>query len=118
MRIKPALANGKFVILDRYYFSTLAYQGARGLSIDELWQQHQGFILEPDIVFIFHLNIDAASERIKNRSGLDVMEEPEYQREVDTIFRTFNAPNIHHIEADLTIEEIHKQITKKIAQIL
>src|SRR5690606_29927239 len=28
--IEPALREGKVVILDRYYFSTMAYQGARG----------------------------------------------------------------------------------------
>src|SRR5512136_620436 len=30
--LKPALAGGKVVVLDRYYFSTIAYQGAKGIK--------------------------------------------------------------------------------------
>ena len=30
--IRPALAEGKVVILDRYYFSTMAYLGARAFD--------------------------------------------------------------------------------------
>src|SRR5687767_11083693 len=35
-KIQPALAGGKVVILDRYYFSTMAYQGARGFDPAEI----------------------------------------------------------------------------------
>jgi hypothetical protein len=34
--IEPALAAGKLVITDRYYLSTVAYQGARGLDWQEI----------------------------------------------------------------------------------
>ena len=30
--LRPALAAGKVVVLDRYYFSTIAYQGAKGID--------------------------------------------------------------------------------------
>ncbi len=37
--IRPALAAGKVVICDRFYDSTLAYQGyGRGLDLETLWQ--------------------------------------------------------------------------------
>ena len=34
--ILPSLAAGKVVVLDRYYFSTAAYQGARGFDWREI----------------------------------------------------------------------------------
>jgi len=37
--IRPALATGKLVVCDRFYDSTLAYQGyGRGLDLEVLWQ--------------------------------------------------------------------------------
>ncbi len=37
--IRPALAAGRIVVSDRFYDSTLAYQGyGRGLSLETLWQ--------------------------------------------------------------------------------
>ena len=39
--ILPALAAGKIVILDRYYYSTMAYQGARGADA-AAWSRMSG----------------------------------------------------------------------------
>src|SRR6478672_8431518 len=37
-KVKPALAEGKMILCDRFVDSSLAYQGyARGLGIDEVW---------------------------------------------------------------------------------
>ena len=109
-RIKPALASNKVVILDRYYFSTLAYQGARGLSVSELYKKHQGFLLEPDVAFILHCPVKEASNRIKQRGDEDVMESPEYQEVVDKIFRSFNSAHIHHIDTSDDVQEVHIKI--------
>jgi dTMP kinase len=39
--LKPALAQGKIVVCDRYFDSTIAYQGfARGWDVDDLWYLH------------------------------------------------------------------------------
>lgn len=63
--IKPALAEGKVVVSDRYLDSSLAYQGeARGLGVDEV-RRINAFAtggLEPDITFLLELDpADAAA---------------------------------------------------------
>lgn len=52
--IRPALAEGKVVICDRYVETTYAYQGAAmGVSIFNLSQvHHYGIGLDPDLTFI------------------------------------------------------------------
>jgi dTMP kinase len=65
--IKPALAEGKVVILDRYYFSTMAYQGARGFDPTEIRRRNEAFAPQPDLLLILDLSIESAHDRIGAR---------------------------------------------------
>ena len=68
--IKPALENGKIVICDRFFDSTIAYQGAaRGLGVKEildlsLWASAG---LVPDITFLITINLGISESRMKTR---------------------------------------------------
>ena len=70
-KIKPALAEGKWVISDRFTDATYAYQGgARGLDMAriaqiEQWVQ-QGF--QPNLTFIFDLPVEIGMSRVLSRS--------------------------------------------------
>ncbi len=66
-KIKPALAAGKVVILDRYYFSTMAYQGARGFDPAEIRRMNEEFAPIPDLLLILDLDVDTAHDRIGHR---------------------------------------------------
>jgi dTMP kinase len=65
--IAPALAAGKVVILDRYYFSTMAYQGSRGVDPAEIRRQNEAFAPVPDLLFILDLDVETALTRIGGR---------------------------------------------------
>jgi dTMP kinase len=67
MSIKPALAEGKVVILDRYYFSTMAYQGARGFDPGEIRRRNEAFAPQPDLLLILDLSVESAHGRIGAR---------------------------------------------------
>jgi dTMP kinase len=64
--IEPTLAAGKHIVADRYYASTLAYQGyGRGLSLAELRAATDlaiGSTL-PDLTVLIDLSVEAANER-------------------------------------------------------
>ena len=66
-KIIPALAEGKVVILDRYYFSTMAYQGARGFDPAEIRRLNEEFAPVPDLLLILDLDVDTAHQRIGHR---------------------------------------------------
>jgi dTMP kinase len=61
------LEAGKVVILDRYYFSTMAYQGARGFDPAEIRRRNEEFAPVPDLLLVLDLEVDAALERIGAR---------------------------------------------------
>jgi dTMP kinase len=68
--IAPSLAAGKVVILDRYYFSTMAYQGARGFDPAEIRRKNEAFAPVPDLLLIMDLGVDTALGRIGARGDI------------------------------------------------
>lgn len=83
--ILPALENGKMVIQDRYFFSTLAFGYSGGLEMDRLWKIHQEAFAtspkienfwKPDLTVILDLDPAVSMERQKNSGKvLDIFEE-------------------------------------------
>ena len=63
--IKPALQEKKIVILDRYYFSTIAYQGAIGLDPIEIKKENELFCPIPEIVFLLTIPPRVGIRRIQ-----------------------------------------------------
>lgn len=109
--IKPALEEGYFIILDRYFYSSIAYQGAKGIDINRIINMHKDFIIKPNIVFIFHLPIDIALNRIISKRGIaDRFENETYLKKVDKIFHSFNEPFIYHIDTDKDIKIINDEL--------
>ncbi|WP_288520702.1 dTMP kinase [uncultured Brachyspira sp.] len=109
--IKPALEEGYFIILDRYFYSSIAYQGAKGIDINRIMNLHKDFIVKPDIVFIFHLPIDIALNRIISKRGIaDRFENETYLKKVDKIFHSFNEPFIYHIDTNKDIKIINDEL--------
>ena len=105
--ISPALARGAVVILDRYYFSTAAYQGARGLDPQAIIEANEAFAPVPDIVLLLDLDPVGGSARIQRRGdALDDFEALDYQREVRRIFLTIERPFIHRIDAARSAEAV------------
>ena len=65
--IQPSLNAGKVVILDRYYYSTMAYQGARGFDPQVIRERNETFAPQPDLLLILDLDVDTAHQRIGTR---------------------------------------------------
>ena len=70
-QIKPAIANGEFVICDRFTDSTIAYQGyGRGLDIKKLEEINHIATggLTPDIIFILDISPEVAAGRLETEA--------------------------------------------------
>jgi len=109
--IAPALSRGEDVILDRYYFSTMAYQGARGFDASEIREKNESFAPVPDLVILMEVPISMAIERIGARDGsTNTFEKKENLQACDAIFRTLTDPFIHRVDATQSPEAIHQEI--------
>jgi dTMP kinase len=62
--IRPALKAGRIVITERYFYSSLAYQSARGLSMHWLESINRA-ALKPNLSILIDLPSDDALQRIK-----------------------------------------------------
>jgi len=74
--IKPALAQGKYVVLDRWLSSTCAYQGyAGGFGMDNIIRIAEDCLERawPDVTIILDVDLETSAGRM-NR-GLDRMEQ-------------------------------------------
>ncbi|HBN54534.1 MAG TPA: dTMP kinase, partial [Stenotrophomonas sp.] len=65
-RVVPALERGEVVILDRYFPSMVAYQGAAGLPVDELLHLN-AFAPRPHLLLLLDLPPATGLARIRAR---------------------------------------------------
>lgn len=113
--LKPALSLGKVVILDRYYFSTIAYQGAKGLNPTRIRRMNERFAVRPDLVFILDIEPGQGLARIRTRRRRDLLfEKEEYLARVRAIFRRFRGRGFFHVNASRPKEEVHREIATRV----
>ena len=111
-KIAPALAGGKVVILDRYYFSTMAYQGARGFDPAEIRRLNEEFAPRPDLLLILDLDVDTAHQRIGHRGdSANEFEKRESLERCREIFLSLkDEPFARVIDSDGTLGEVASRI--------
>ncbi len=66
--IEPMLKKGYVVICDRYFYSTIAYQGAMGLDISWLKSMCKPFP-KPDLAIYLRVSVDEALKRVGLRGS-------------------------------------------------
>ncbi len=114
--ILPALKDGKVVIMDRYYYSTVAYQGALGLDVERIKMLNKQFP-KPDLVIILDVSPETALKRIKAKRKPDRFEDVEYLRRVREIFLSLKN-NVVVVDAERDIEEVKRDVLKVVLEFL
>lgn len=124
--VLPALWDGKLVIADRFLFTGLARDVARGLDLDWVLRLYQP-LLWPDIVFYFSVSPGTSSRRVAAvrtpnyyEAGQDVtqVEDPgeSYQRFITRVIREYDSLalifNFVTVDAEQSITEQHHAIRR------
>jgi dTMP kinase len=117
--IAPALAGGKAVLTDRYYFSTAAYQGAAGCNSEAIFTANS-FAPEPDIVLLLTMEAEVSVRRIQQLRGdtLNDFEQLEQLRKVAQLFTSFTQECIVRIDAAGTVEQVQAEIRGAVQPLL
>jgi len=117
--IIPALKEGSVVISDRYFFSTFAF-GSLGADLEWLISINDNFLL-PDATLVLVVKPETSIERIARRGiKTTLFEKLESLRKVVENYKNLGNrfENMIFIDGERTIDEIHKEISEKIAGIL
>lgn len=123
IKIRQWKDEGKIVICDRYYASTLAYQAApfdgKALDMDWLKRMNQPVITEPDITFLIDVSPEEGLRRVGARGTLSKFERPEYLRAVKQNYLDIaNEKGFKIIDAnrplDKVFEEVRSEVYRKI----
>lgn len=110
--IIPALKEGKWVISDRYFFSTFAFGSSDSLGLEQLIKLNNDFLL-PDLTILLKVRPEICVDRIEKRGeGIKLFEKREKLAKVWETYKILpdRFPNMHVIDGEKSIEEIRNQI--------
>ncbi len=117
--IAPALEQGKVVLIDRYYYSTAAYQGALGFDPVKIIKDNEAFAPRPDCVFIIQVSLDESFRRIEQgRDEISAFEKREYLEKVVKIFDTFTGEHIRRIDSGPPVEQVQAVLRREVNALL
>ena len=114
LEIEPALVSGSLVVCDRYYHSTVAYQGARGLDAWRILEDHERDFPVPELTLFFALPAAACIKRIEARGEpLDAaFERLDFLECAEVLFEELAAarPAIVRVDASGNEDEVERRV--------
>lgn len=118
--IQPTLQQGGAIVQDRYYLSTAAYQGSRGLDPQQIIADHQTFAPTPHRIYILDISPELGIQRITEGRGEqpNAFEQLESLQRCHEIFASINLPNIRRLDGTLAPAELHTQILQDLTPLL
>ncbi len=114
--VKPALDEGKLVICDRYIYSSLAYQGNSGLSLDWI-KTINARALQPDICIFLDVPPEKVIERLQRKKS--VMETLETQQKVREVYmRYVEKGELVRVDGDKDKTQVAEDLYKTVSGLI
>lgn len=116
--IRPALARGAVVVVDRYYFSSVAYQGARGIDPARILRENEAIAPAPDLVFLLGVDSAEGMRRVRDRGQANLFEREDFLAQAGMIFDRMEAPGLHRIDGALPAPVVTETILRHVLPLL
>lgn len=116
--VRPALARGDVVLSDRYFVSTAAYQGARGLDAAAILAASEAEFPAPDLVIWLDLPVAEGLARAAARGAPHepAFEERAFLERVRETLASLARDYIVRIDASAAPEDVAAEIARVVAQ--
>ena len=118
--IEPALRKGRIVVTDRYYLSTVAYQGARGHDAAAILRDSEMEFPIPDLVVLLEVDPQAGLDRVRARGGTleEVFERIEFQQHVAEQFAALECSYIARIDGRRAANVVARDVAVCVRDVL
>jgi len=110
--IRPALESGRVVVIDRYFYSSIAYQGALGLDPEMINCENRAIAITPDLMIYLAIPADISPSRIETSRGdqANLFENLDNLRRVRERFEAMDYPEIVRVDGTGPVERVHETI--------
>ena len=117
--IEPALKAGKVVLNERYVYSSLAYQSARGLPMNWINSINK-YALRPDLGILIDVAAEIAFARIKSSRKLDEFERNSrlQQRVRRNYLRIAGQKGLKIVDGARSRDEVQAEIRRLVSAVL
>jgi dTMP kinase len=118
-KILPALEEGQIVVSDRYYYSSVAYQGAMGAPIEWVLEVNK-WALRPDIAIYLDVDPEIALERKQSTSSrFSEFEKLELEYKVREIYLKLASMGLLVlVDASRSIEEVYDDVRRHVLKVI
>ncbi len=114
--IVPALTRGHIVISIRYFYSTLAYQGAAGVDLNWIREMNR-FAPKPDLAVLLDILPEYSLHRLKRRRS--IFESADYLRKVRDIYlQLVREGELVKVDADRSRRAVREELMALITGLL
>lgn len=119
--ITPVLKRGGVVLMDRYYFSNIAYQGALGLDPAEIQRVNEERFPTPDLTLLFVISPEESTKRISEgrEGGTNVgYEKLDFLKQVEAVYEGIQSQGLVRIDARQSKDAVTEQIWTALSPLL
>lgn len=127
--IRPALAQKKWVLCDRFSASSVAFQGGgRGISLEQVFwlNEFATNLLKPDLTVLLDLSIDESKKRRSHRENTTAVAEDRIEAEADSFHQNVRQGFLDQAKADpknwlvlnasLTLDDLFIQLLARLTE--
>jgi dTMP kinase len=118
--IRPVMDKRGVVLLDRYYHSSIAYQGARGADPDDVRRRNEAFAPPPDLIILMRLDVSECLTRIRRARGErpDLFEERASLERVCELFESMPDPQIQRFDATQPLDAVQREVNAAVLELV